>query len=126
MKTRFGIQAGLGLLILIGTMSVPIIARAGLSFNGVGQHVTFGRATNLGAATFTLETWFNWNGGGVSTTTGSGGTVAIPLVAKMSPEADGDNRDGNYLLGIRPGDAVLVADMEIGRASCRERVYSSV
>ena len=93
-------------------MAVPLLSHAGLSFDGVSQYVTFGRATNLGAATFTLETWFNWNGAGVPTTTGSGGTLAIPLIAKLSPEADGDNRDGNYFLGIRPAGALLVADME--------------
>jgi hypothetical protein len=40
--------------------------------------------------------------------------MAVPLVAKMAAEFDGDNRDGNYFLGIRPGDAVLVADLEEG------------
>src|ERR1041385_5222536 len=106
------LKSACGLLLFIGTMAVPLLSHAGLSFDGVSQYVTFGRATNLGAATFTLETWFNWNGAGVPTTTGSGGTLAIPLIAKLSPEADGDNRDGNYFLGIRPAGALLVADME--------------
>src|SRR6185436_11260043 len=85
-----GLHAACGLFLLIGLLAVPLIARAGLLFDGVNQYVTFGRATNLGSATFTLETWFNWNGGGVAATTGSGGTIALPLIAKMSPEIDGD------------------------------------
>ncbi len=86
----------------------------GLEFNGANNYVTFGVAPELGTATFTLETWFQWTGGGLSVVTGSGGVDAIPLVAKGRGESDGNNRDMNYLLGIRPGDQVLVADFEEG------------
>jgi hypothetical protein len=85
-----------------------------LSFDGVSQYVTFGRATNLGASAFTLETWFNWSGGGVAANTGIGGVMALPLVTRLSAEKDGDARDGNYFLGLRPSDGVVVADMEEG------------
>ena len=78
-----GLPAALGIL-LLAAMADPHTAQAGLSFDGVSQYVTFGRATNLGTATFTLETWFSWNGGGVATTTGSGGTVAAPWWAGRS------------------------------------------
>ncbi len=76
------------------------------------QYVTFGQATTtLGALTFTLECWFNWTGGGVTTSTGTGGlTTVIPLVTKGRGEADGDNRDMNYFLGIQGGK--LAADFE--------------
>jgi hypothetical protein len=74
--------------------------------------VTFGAAPALGASTFTIETWFKRNGGGVATSTGSGGVVAIPLVTKGMAEADGSNVDMNYFLGIRESDGRLVADFE--------------
>src|SRR5438477_1337531 len=96
----------------------PSIASAqsfgGLGFNGANQYVDFGSATNLGSSTFTIETWFKWSGSGSTASTGSGGVQAIPLVAKLVGEFDGDNRDGNYFLGIRPSDGVLVADFEEG------------
>ncbi len=47
---------------------------------------------------------------------GTGGVVAIPLVAKGRGEADGNNLDMNYFLGIRESDGVLVADFEEGVA----------
>ncbi len=65
---------------------------------------------------FTLETWFNWNGGGIPANTGNGGLAAIPLIAKLSAEQDGDNRDGNYFIGIRVPQDVLAADLEEGGA----------
>ncbi|MCX6903151.1 MAG: Ig-like domain-containing protein [Verrucomicrobia bacterium] len=86
----------------------------GLSFDGTSQYVDFGTATNLGSPTFTVETWFNWNGAGVIASTGSGGVSAIPLIAKCVGEADGNNQDGNYFLGIRPSDGLLAADFEEG------------
>src|SRR5438093_6530821 len=93
--------------------SPPPINNA-LQFNGSSQYVTFGAAPTLGAPNFTLETWFNWTGGGVATSTGSGGlentTAAIPLVTKGRAEADADNRDMNYFLGISGGK--LAADFE--------------
>jgi len=99
---------------LMGLAISPAV-KSGLLFDGTSQYVTFGPATNLGCASFTLETWFNWSGGGVPANTGNGGGSAIPLISKLSAEADGDARDGNYFLGIRP-DGFLLADMEEGAA----------
>ena len=48
----------------------------GLGFNGNSQYVDFGAATNLGSATFTIETWFKWTGSGVTASTGNGGVQA--------------------------------------------------
>jgi Concanavalin A-like lectin/glucanases superfamily/Bacterial TSP3 repeat len=88
----------------------------GLQFNGTNQSVTFGTAPGLGASTFTIETWFNWTGGGTPTNTGSGGlentTAAIPLVTKGRAEVDDTNQDMNYFLGISGGK--LAADFEEG------------
>ena len=83
-----------------------------LDFNGSNQYVTFGDAAALDLATFTIETWFKREGTGVTVSTGTGGTVAIPLVTKGRGEADGNNKDANYFLGIRGSDNVLAADFE--------------
>src|SRR5204863_2440676 len=71
-------------------------------------------APSLGAGQFTLETWFKWTGGGVATSTGTGGITAIPLVTKGRAEAEGSNVDMNYFLGISGGK--LAADFEEGAA----------
>ena len=84
----------------------------GVDFAGTNAFVTFGTAPGLGAATFTLETWFRRDGAGVATNTGSGGVVAIPLIAKGMAEAEGGTVDMNYFLGIRQSDNRLVADFE--------------
>ncbi|MFL6005040.1 MAG: LamG-like jellyroll fold domain-containing protein [Gaiellaceae bacterium] len=83
-----------------------------LEFNGTSQYVTMGAAPGLGAAQFTLETWFKWTGGGAATSTGTGGITAIPLVTKGRAEAEGSNVDMNYFLGISGGK--LAADFEEG------------
>lgn len=76
-------------------------------------YITFG--DNLGLAQFTLETWFKRVGNGATTSTGSGGIPdAIPLITKGRGEADQDDRDMNYFLGIRDSDDVLCADFEEG------------
>ena len=113
MKTVLKNPIILGAL-LVGAIAAPVATQGGLSFNGINQYVTFGRATNLGSATFTLETWFNWTGRGTTAGTGVGGVTAIPLITKLRAEFDGNDRDGNYFLGIRPADGVLVADLEEG------------
>src|SRR5206468_1458483 len=82
--------------------------------DGANDYVTFGSATRLDSATFTVEVWFKRTGPGLSTSTGSGGVDAIPLVAKGRAEADGTTQDMNYFLGLRASDGVLVADFEEG------------
>src|SRR6266542_2695444 len=92
--------------------SPPPINNA-LQFNGSSQYVTFGAAPSLGASDFTLETWFNWTGGGTTAQTGTGGlTAAMPLITKGRNEADGTNADANYFLGIQ--GSKLAADFEEG------------
>jgi hypothetical protein len=84
-----------------------------LDFDGAREYVTFGSAVpGLGLSTFTIELWFNRQGIGASTSTGSGGVDAVPLVSKGRAEMDGSNLDMNYFLGIRGSDNVLVADFE--------------
>jgi hypothetical protein len=94
--------------------ALPAAAQTGLSFNGSNQHVTFGAASALDASNFTVELWFMKTGAGVTTSTGTGGVNALPLLTKGRAEVDmADNRDMNYFLGI---DATghLVADYEEG------------
>ena len=50
----------------------------------------------------------------MSTSTGTGGVDAIPLVTKGRAEAENSNVDMNYFLGIRASDGVIVADFEEG------------
>ena len=89
------------------------LSNTALRLDGVSKRVTFGAAPALGAATFTIETWFKREGPGVSLSTGSGGLpAAIPLVTKGRGEADGSNLDMNYFLGISGTSRVLVADFE--------------
>ena len=88
------------------------LSNAALRLDGVNKRVSFGAAPGLGAATFTLETWFKREGVGVTADTGSGGVFAIPLITKGMAQADGNNLDMNYFLGIHGTTRVLVADFE--------------
>ncbi len=111
---RLLIRPVFSLCSLIGWAPAALAAGYALSFDGINDYVTFGPAPGLGAATFTIETWFSRQGPGISASTGFGGADAIPLVAKGRAEVDGTNQDMNYFLGIRASDGVLVADFEEG------------
>ena len=93
----------------------PVGGANGLQFDGVNDYVTFGPATStLGAAQFTLETWFKRTGAGATTATsgGTGGITAVPLIAKGGSESDSPaNINMNYFLGI-DGSNHLAADFE--------------
>lgn len=102
------------LLAAVGVRGVEA-ARAGtaLQFNGSNQYVLVPNASGLNTATFTVELWFKRTGDGVGVTTGSGGiTLAIPLVAKGTSEAENANADVNYFFGIDATSGKLVADFE--------------
>jgi hypothetical protein len=90
---------------------------AGLTFNGTSQYLRVGAVAaapdSLSAAQFSLEAWFNRSGTGATTSTGSGGVMAAPLIAKGRAQADGSNVDMNYFLGI-DASSKLVADFEEG------------
>ena len=100
--------------LLLSAQSSAALAGGALAFDGTNDHVAFGPAPALGLSTVTVETWFRRSAAGVSTSTGSGGVTAIPLVAKGRSEGDGSNVDMNWFLGIRASDNVLVADFEEG------------
>jgi len=101
--------------LLVGSqaMSAP---SSGLFFDGVDDYVTMGAATALNvdvppATGFTVECWFRQEGAGVTTSTGSGGLTAVPLVAKGRAENDGSTVDCNFFLGIDAAGR-LAADFE--------------
>ena len=82
-----------------------------LNFDGVNDYVSFGNATGLGTATFTLEAWIRRDAAGAATSTGTGGVTAVPIVTKGRAEADGSNVDANYFLGIDANNH-LIGDFE--------------
>ncbi|HKK73050.1 MAG TPA: LamG-like jellyroll fold domain-containing protein [Candidatus Krumholzibacteria bacterium] len=101
-------------LLLIPFMTPSAHAQSGLDLDGTDDYVSFGPASELGLGTFTLELWFQRQGPGVAASTGNGGVSAIPLLTKGRGEADGNDRDMNWFLGIRQSDGVLAADFEEG------------
>lgn len=81
-----------------------------LSFDGVDDGVSMGRAAELGLARFTVEAWVRRDGDGIATGTGVGGLSLVPIAGKGRGEGDGSNIDCNYAFGFF-GD-VLGADFE--------------
>ncbi|MFM1767981.1 MAG: hypothetical protein RJA22_510 [Verrucomicrobiota bacterium] len=101
-----------GLSLCSLALSSAVAASGGLQFDGVNDYVTFGQATNLGTATFTLEAWVRRTGDGAVGTSGGGGVTAVPLITKGRSESDGNTRDCNYFFGLRGTNFVLAADFE--------------
>src|SRR5205085_1889491 len=97
---------------MTATVNLPAGSATALRLPGAGAYVTFGRAA-LGASQFTIEAWFRQLGAGQTTSTGTGGVTAVPLVSKGRSESDGSNVDMNYFLGI-DASGHLVADFEEG------------
>jgi Bacterial Ig domain/Calcineurin-like phosphoesterase/Concanavalin A-like lectin/glucanases superfamily/Purple acid Phosphatase, N-terminal domain len=101
---------------------------SGLFFNGSTSYITMGfgsgTAATLGASSFTLECRVMRTGPGATASTGTGGVTANPLIAKGVGEADGDNRDANYFLGI-DANGKLVADFEQLNATNNGTAYAA-
>ena len=112
--TRHGLIAIAVLLVALAATGSPASAQTGIQFDGSNDYVTFGLAAPVGVSTFTLEIWFYKEGSGATASTGTGGVIAVPLLTKGRGEADGNNKDMNFFLGIRGSDNVLVADFEEG------------
>ncbi len=90
----FRLTATDGLNTVFDEVSISVVdpgaeTNLGLDFDGVNDYVTFGDAPALGLAQFTLETWFRRDGTGATTSTGTGGVTAIPLVTKGALKATG-------------------------------------
>lgn len=89
-----------------------------VSFNGVHDYITFGKADgtpgnpSLNATSFTLEAWIRIDGNGKTTTSGTGGITGIPVIAKGRGEAETPaTLNMNYFFGIDATNK-LVADFE--------------
>ena len=82
-----------------------------LDFDGSNDYITLGKATDLGTNTFTLEAKIFIKGSGATASSGSGGISIQPIIAKGRGEADGDNRDCNYIFGV-DANGKLGADFE--------------
>ncbi len=107
-----------GVVWATGGGALPARAGTAVQFDGSNDYITFGTALGLSVSNVTAEVWFKRTGAGAATGTGGGGvTDAIPLISKGRGEADGDNRDMNYILAIRASDSRLVADFEAGPGS---------
>jgi len=91
---------------------VPPTGTGGLYFDGISDHVALGDPAALKLSTFTVETWFKREARGTTTTTGTGGITAIPLVAKGRNQGENSTLDTNWFLGIRDSDGTLMGDFE--------------
>jgi len=91
----------------------PAEANNAIDFTGTNAYVTFGVAPQLGASKLTLEAWIRRDGAGATADTGSGGFLAVPIVAKGRAQDEATTNNMNYFLGIIPGTPdVLGADFE--------------
>ena len=88
-----------------------------LAMDGLTEHVRtlvvepslgLGGPPNQG---FTLECWFRKDGSGATASSGVGGILVHPLMAKGRGESDNNNTDTNYLFGVTL-DGLLAADFE--------------
>lgn len=93
---------------------------SGLLFRGHGA-VAMGVAPALGLAEFTLEAWVRRDGRGKAASTGAGGTMLVPIIARGRGERDGNKLDCNYAFGFF-GD-VLGADFEDMATGANHPVY---
>lgn len=99
---------------ITGSTFTALNSNSSLQFGGTNSYVTFGNNTALGLSQFTLECWFRREGTGTTTTTGTGGVTAIPIISKGSDDGNGTTNDINYFLGIQSSDNKIVADFEEG------------
>jgi len=97
------------------TTTAPGRIGQALRLNGSSDHVNLGTSVlGLGGpptGEFSISVWFKRNGTGDTASTGNGGVVAEPLVAKGVGQAETKTENANYFLGIRAGNRI-VADFE--------------
>ena len=95
-----------------------------LQLLGMGAGVGMGPAPGLGLATFTLEAWIFRDGYGTTASSGVGGIVGEPLVAKGRGESDGSNVDCNYIMAI-DAQGRVVADFEDAAAGLNHPIIGA-
>ncbi len=99
---------------IAGSTFTTLNSNSSLQFGGTNSYATFGNNAALGLSQFTLECWFRREGTGTTTTTGTGGVTAIPIISKGTDDGNGTTNDINYFLGILSSDNKIVADFEEG------------
>ena len=96
---------------------------ASIRFNGAHDYVSFGAAPTLNTTAFTLEGWIYREGAGITTNTGTGGVLGVPIIAKGRAEAETPaNVNMNYFLGIN-GSNQLVGDFEEASTGAQSSCY---
>ena len=93
--------------------SALAVGNKALQLNGTSQYATVGNASQLRLTTFTLESWFKWNGGGDPADTGASGIPdLIPLIAKGRALDELEANNINYFFGVDASSGTLAADFE--------------
>jgi len=97
---------------------VGAVGGSALNYDGSNDYVTMGAASGesaLGARAFTLEAWVKRDGStwGVTTSTGTGGVTAVPVIAKGRAESETAGLNCNYFLGLIP-DSVTPTTARLG------------
>ena len=85
-------------------------ANKAIDFGGTNAFVTLGPAPGLGAARFTIETWFRRDGAGIATFTGTGG---------VDRDSAGHEGDGGSRRRQQPGHELLPRHPADGRRAGR-------
>ncbi len=85
----------------------------GYEFDGnLDNYIIIANSATLGTKNFTIELWFNNKGPGDSTNMGTNSMSMQPFVSKGRGEADGNNKDTNYMFGFLSSGTNLVAGYE--------------
>lgn len=107
--TKVGTTVGAGL----GKDGRPVTV-----FNGTSSdYITLGVPKAVGLKAYTIACCFYRTGAGATFSTGTGGLTMYPLVTHGLGEADGDNRDLNWALGVVSSTGVPGCDFESYNAS---------
>jgi hypothetical protein len=82
--------------------------------DGTNDYISFGASSSLTLTSFTIEAWVRRDGNGVTTTTsgGTGGFTAEPIITKGNSYNDNPGVNINYFLGIQQTDNRIGLDFE--------------
>ncbi len=90
------------------TEPVPNPGPYSVVFNGTDTAIQVPDSASLDAANFTVEAWVKRAGVGTTTSTGTGGLTATPVITKGRAEAETAAADVNYFLGIDAAGRIAV------------------
>jgi hypothetical protein len=112
MKKKYFPVSVVFFLTLLLLVTSKIYSQSAIQFDGSNDYITFGTASTLGTSTFTLECWIYKTGAGITTTTGTGGVTAVPIISKGRGEGETPaNLNMNYFFGLTAA-GILTADFE--------------